>query len=128
MASELGVQTIQHTNGTDAMTIDSSGVVNFNNTPTGVGFIFPASQTLNGQSSRTFTGIPSGVNIIKFGIWRSSGTAVGAPKIQIGDMGALKPLVIKVLMFLLVQAGLLFMVACQLILGVRHHGHLLVIY
>lgn len=25
MASELGVQTIQHTNGTDAMTIDSSG-------------------------------------------------------------------------------------------------------
>lgn len=28
MASELGVQTIQHTNGTDAMTIDSSGRVN----------------------------------------------------------------------------------------------------
>ena len=28
MASELGVQTIQHTNGTDAMTIDSSGAVN----------------------------------------------------------------------------------------------------
>lgn len=27
MASELGVQTIQHTNGTDAMTIDSSGNV-----------------------------------------------------------------------------------------------------
>ena len=27
MASELGVQTIQHTNGTDAMTIDSSGYV-----------------------------------------------------------------------------------------------------
>jgi len=27
MASELGVQTIQHTNGTDAMTIDSSGRV-----------------------------------------------------------------------------------------------------
>lgn len=27
MASELGVQTIQHTNGTDAMTIDSNGVV-----------------------------------------------------------------------------------------------------
>ena len=25
MASELGVQTIQHTNGTDAITIDSSG-------------------------------------------------------------------------------------------------------
>ena len=28
MASEIGVQTIQHTNGTDAMTIDSSGRVN----------------------------------------------------------------------------------------------------
>ena len=28
MASELGVQTIQHTNGTDAMTIDSTGRVN----------------------------------------------------------------------------------------------------
>ena len=27
MASELGVQTIQHTNGTDALTIDSSGRV-----------------------------------------------------------------------------------------------------
>ena len=27
MASELGVQTIQHTNGTDALTIDSSGNV-----------------------------------------------------------------------------------------------------
>ena len=27
MASELGVQTIQHTNGTDAMTIDSGGRV-----------------------------------------------------------------------------------------------------
>ena len=40
MASELGVQTIQHTNGTDAMTIDSSGVVNFNNTPTGVVLLF----------------------------------------------------------------------------------------
>ena len=27
MASEIGVQKIQHTNGTDAMTIDSNGVV-----------------------------------------------------------------------------------------------------
>lgn len=32
MASELGVQTIQHTNGTDAMTIDSSGIVTMANT------------------------------------------------------------------------------------------------
>ena len=31
MASELGVQTIQHTNGTDAVTIDSSGNATFPN-------------------------------------------------------------------------------------------------
>ncbi len=33
MASEIGVQTIQHTNGTDAMTIDSSGRVSMPNVP-----------------------------------------------------------------------------------------------
>ena len=33
MASELGVQTIQHTNGTDAMTIDSSGRLLISNIP-----------------------------------------------------------------------------------------------
>ena len=33
MASELGVQTIQHTNGTDAMTIDSSGRVSLPQIP-----------------------------------------------------------------------------------------------
>ena len=32
MASELGVQTIQHTNGTDALTIDSSGSIAMPNT------------------------------------------------------------------------------------------------
>ena len=32
MASELGVNTIQHTNGTDALTIDSSGIVTMANT------------------------------------------------------------------------------------------------
>ena len=33
MASELGVQTIQHTNGTDALTIDSSGRVSMPKRP-----------------------------------------------------------------------------------------------
>ena len=33
MASELGVNTIQHTNGTDALTIDSSGRVQLPNIP-----------------------------------------------------------------------------------------------
>ena len=59
MTSILKVTEIQDpTNSNTALTIDSSGVVNFNNTPTGVGFTFPAIQTLNGQSSRTFTGMP----------------------------------------------------------------------
>lgn len=39
MASELGVQTIQHTNGTDAMTIDSSGNATFPNRYPKVAFI-----------------------------------------------------------------------------------------
>jgi len=37
MASEIGVQNIQHTNGTTAITIDTSGNVNFNNPPINVG-------------------------------------------------------------------------------------------
>ena len=54
-------------------------------------FTFPAIQTLNGESSRTFTGIPSGVNIVKFGVWRSKRcTGTGAPKIQIGDSGGIE--------------------------------------
>jgi len=91
MTSILKVTEIQDpTNSNTALTIDSSGVVNFNNTPTGVGFTFPAIQTLNGQSSRTFTGIPSGVNIIQFGVWKSSGTGTAAPKIRIGDSGGIE--------------------------------------
>jgi len=39
MASELGVQTIQHTNGTDAMTIDSNGKVTFEKPPFSVAVI-----------------------------------------------------------------------------------------
>ena len=65
--------------------IDGSSLTGIN-----TGFTFPATQTLNGQSSRTFTGIPSGVNIIKFGVWRSSGTATAAPKIRIGDSGGIE--------------------------------------
>lgn len=39
MSSKLGVQNIAHTNGTNAMTIASDGVVAFNNKPTGAGGI-----------------------------------------------------------------------------------------
>lgn len=46
MASELGVQTIQHTNGTDALTIDSSGRVSMPNVPA-----FGARQLSNSHAS-----------------------------------------------------------------------------
>lgn len=65
--------------------IDGSSLTGIN-----TGFTFPTIQSLNGQSSRTFTGIPSGVNIIKFGVWRASGTGTAAPKIRIGDSGGIE--------------------------------------
>lgn len=37
MSSKLGVQNIAHTNGTNAMTVSSGGVVTFNNTPVNAG-------------------------------------------------------------------------------------------
>ena len=46
MASELGGQTIQHTNGTDALTIDSSGRVSMPNVPA-----FGARQLSNSHTS-----------------------------------------------------------------------------
>ena len=54
------------------------------------GFVFPAEQALNGQSSVDFTGIPSGTNIIKFSMWRTSGSVTGVPAIQIGDSGGIE--------------------------------------
>ena len=48
MASELGVQTIQHTNGTDAMTIDSSGRIL---TPARPAFMVKWSATQSGITS-----------------------------------------------------------------------------
>ena len=44
MASELGVQTIQHTNGTDALTIDSSGQLTISNLDY-LGVVFPSAPT-----------------------------------------------------------------------------------
>jgi hypothetical protein len=37
MSSKLGVQNIAHTNGTNAMTVSSGGVVTFNNSPVNAG-------------------------------------------------------------------------------------------
>lgn len=64
----------------------------FTGTVTGTdgGFTFPAIQALNGQSSVDFTGIPSGTNIIKFSIYRASGSVNGVPAIQIGDSGGIE--------------------------------------
>ena len=39
MSSKLGVQNIAHTNGTNAMTVSSGGVVTFNNVPQGTGSV-----------------------------------------------------------------------------------------
>jgi len=39
MSSKLGVENIAHTNGTNAMTISSGGVVTFNNAPVGRGIV-----------------------------------------------------------------------------------------
>lgn len=57
MASELGVQTIQHTNGTDAMTIDSTGRVQVHKN---------YSDTSNYPSASTWsiTGVPDWANKI----------------------------------------------------------------
>ena len=55
------------------------------------GFTFPAAQTLNGLSERNFTGIPSGVTVIKFGVWRHSGSdATARFMIQLGDSGGIE--------------------------------------
>ena len=55
------------------------------------GFVFAAEQALNGQTNVDFTGIPSGTNIIKFSMWRASGsTTPSVPAIQIGDSGGIE--------------------------------------
>ena len=59
MASELGVQTIQHTNGTDALTIDSSGVVTLSDVGLGQfykeGLWTPAIEGATSAGTATYT-------------------------------------------------------------------------
>ena len=94
VGGSLLVDTVKEGTGTNtAMTINSSGVVNFNNAPTGftTGFTFPAAQSLNGVSERNFTGIPSGVTLIKFAVWRHDGSTSPARfMIQLGDSGGIE--------------------------------------
>jgi len=54
------------------------------------GFTFASAQTLNGVSSRTFTGIPSGTNIIKYGVWRHSPSATATFQLMLGDSGGIE--------------------------------------
>lgn len=54
------------------------------------GFTFESPVATNGQTAATFTGIPSGVDIIKFGIWRASPASTAALLIRIGDSGGLE--------------------------------------
>lgn len=55
MASELGVQTIQHTNGTDAMTIDSSGYVSMPNTTELDIWNLPANVSITSSTTQDIT-------------------------------------------------------------------------
>ena len=70
MASAIGVQTIQHTNGTDAMTIDSSGHVqvhkNYSDT-----FNYPSASTWS------ITGVPNWANKITLVTHEVSQSATG---------------------------------------------------
>lgn len=64
MASEIGVQTIQHTNGTDAMTIDSSGRVQTPARPSWIAYQSGGWQDLaaNSQTLITWDSVVSGYN------------------------------------------------------------------
>ena len=53
------------------------------------GFTFLSDQTLSGNSQVTFTGIPSGVNIIKIIIGQASGGSTASQRLRIGDSGGL---------------------------------------
>ncbi len=92
MASEIGVQTIQHTNGTDAMTIDSSGRVGLSspvaffvrsgNSNTSAGNVItswstPVVNEGNGFSTSTgrFTAPVAGIYVFSFTILADADTS-----------------------------------------------------
>jgi len=82
MASIIGVETLQHTNGTTAATIDSGGVVSL--TDGSIGKIgTPVS--VNGLSSTEYTGLPSDVSAIDISFSAvSNDTSNGFPGIVLG--------------------------------------------
>jgi len=54
------------------------------------GFTFLSDQTLSGNSQVTFTGIPSGVNIVKVIIGKASGSTTASQRIRLGDSGGIE--------------------------------------
>ena len=88
MASIIGVETLQHSNGTTAATIDSTGVVTFSKPqPPLVG----SPVALSGLGLKTFTGIPAGTN--RFTVVLddvSHATDGGYLKFQLGTSGGLE--------------------------------------
>lgn len=84
---KLGVTTLAHTNGTTAATIASTGVVTFAKPqPPLVG----SPIALSGLSNKTFTGIPSGTNRFTVVLDDVSGPSNGYLKLQLGTAGGLE--------------------------------------
>ena len=73
-----------------AESINLADTFAFTGTVSGVGFTFTASQTLSSTTGVTFTGIPSGVKIIKFFIESASTASTADLSMQIGDSGGLE--------------------------------------
>jgi len=67
-----------------------TGTPTFTGTVSGAGFQFTAEQDLNGTSGVTFTGIPSGVKIIRFIVENASTNLTADHSMQIGDSGGLE--------------------------------------
>lgn len=78
-------------NAVGSAALDLTANYSFTGTISGAGFVFASAQTITSGSSVTFTGIPSGTDIIKFGIWRESrDTTVSRFEMQIGDSGGIE--------------------------------------
>ena len=78
-----------------AESINLADTFAFTGTVSGVGFTFTASQTLSSTTGVTFTGIPSGVKIIKFFIESASTAQRQTSVCKLEIVVALKPLAIS---------------------------------